>query len=258
VSSIPLAGRTSRSLGYARAALGLVLIVRTTPLANWLPEPVSHMSVPLLGWPEHGFRAAWGGLELPDVVVKALCVVRTAAAVAFTLGVGTRLAGTVAALSAFAVMSQDAFGFKFTLYTLFVGTWFLAISGAGEHFALRPSRPCGSGSSPWLVRAFVASVYGWSGVAKLRAAWLGGTTLHSLYGAHFLSGSLADMLFATQGRCHAAAWAVVITELALAPLLLARPTRLAGIVLAVAMHATYEWTAQPDVFGWVMVALLIA
>jgi hypothetical protein len=31
-----------------------------------------------------------------------------------------------------------------------------------------------------------------------------------------------------------------------------------GLVLAVGMHATYEWTAKPDVFGWVMIALLLS
>ncbi len=247
-----------RFLGHSRVALGLILIVRTTALSRLLPWTVSHVSVPLLGWPEHGFRAAWGGLEVPDGVVIALCVLRTAAAVLFTLGLWTRAAGTVAAVAAFAVLSQDAFGFKFTLYTLFVGTWLLAISGAGRHFALRPSPSGTAGSSRWLVRGFVASVYAWSAIAKMRGAWLGGETLHTLYQTHYLTGDLADVLFATVAGCRAAAWGVVATELLLGPMLLLRRTRLVGIVLAVGMHAAYEWTAHPDVFGWVMAALLVS
>jgi hypothetical protein len=215
------------------------------------------VATPLLGWPEHGFRAAWGGLALPDAVVIALCVLRTGGAVLFTLGVWTRAAGTVAAVAALVVLSQDAFGFKFTLYTLFVGTLLLAVSGGGCRFALRPSPP-GIGPSPWLVRAFVASVYAWSAIAKLRGTWLSGETLRTLYQAHYLTGELADVLFATLARCHAAAWGVVIAELLLGPMLLLRRTRLVGLVLAVGMHAAYEWTAQPDVFGWVMAALLIS
>jgi hypothetical protein len=188
----------------------------------------------------------------------ALCVFRTAAAVLFMLGLWTRTAGTVAAVAAFVVASQDAFGFKFTLYTLFAGTWLLAISGGGRHFALRLSPPGIAGSSPWLVHAFVASVYAWSGIAKLRVAWLTGETLRALYEGHYLTGTLADVLFATLGRCRAAAWGVVVTELLLGPLLLVRRTRVAGLVLAVSMHAAYEWTAHPDVFGWVMIALLVS
>ncbi len=258
MSSTAVADRAERWLGYSRAALGLVLVVRTTALSRLLPAPVSHVTPPLLGWPEHGFRAAVNGMELPDSLLIGLCVVRTIAAVLFAVGLWTPAAGTVAAMAAFAVVSQDVFGFKFTLYTLFVGTWLLAISGGGRQFALRPSPRGSSGSSPWLVQAFVASVYAWSAIAKIRAAWLSGETLRALHDGHYLTGTLADVLFATLGRCRVAAWGVVVTELLLGPLLLARRTRAYGLVLAVGMHATFEWTASPDVFGWVMVALLLA
>lgn len=244
-------------LGYSRAAIGAILVARTTPLSRLLPWSVSHVATPLLGWPEHGFRAAWWGLALPDAVVIALCVVRTAAAVLFLLGVWTRAAGTVAAVAALVVLSQDAFGFKFTLYTLFVGTGLLALSGGGRGFALRPS-PGALPGSRWLLTAFVASVYAWAGIAKLQPPWLSGETLRALHQAHYFASGLADALFATLPRCRAAAWGVVVTELLLGPMLLVRRTRLAGLVLAVGMHAAYEWTAQPDVFGWVMVALLVA
>ena len=248
---------SARFLGYSRAALGLVLLVRTTPLSRVLPWPVSHVVAHLLGWPEHGFRAAWGGLALPDGVVIALCTLRTVAAVLFTLGMWTRAAGTVAAVAALFVLSQDAFGFKFTLYTLFVGTLLLGVSGGGCRFALRPSPP-GIGPSPWLVRAFVASVYAWSAIAKLRGSWLSGETLRMLYQAHYLTGELADALFSSLAGCRASAWGVVVAELLLGPMLLFRRTRLAGLMLAVGMHLAYEWTARPDVFGWVMAALLVS
>lgn len=246
-----------RCLGYCRAAVGLLLVVRTTPLSRWLPTAASHVAPPLLGWPEHGFRAAWGGVEIPDPLLMALCIVRTGAAALFMLGVWTRAAGTVAAFAALTVLTQDVFGFKFTLYTLFVATWLLAISGGGRHFAMRPAPLGADGASPWLVHAFVASVYAWSGVAKVSVAWLTGRTLRALYEAHYLTGTAADVLFARPGRCSAAAWGVVVTELLLGPLLLVRRTRLLGVVAAVGMHAMYEWTAQPDVFGWLMAALLV-
>jgi hypothetical protein len=245
-----------RMLGYSRAALGAILVARTTPLSRLLPWPVSHVAAPLLGWPEHGFRAAWWGLSLPDAVVIALCALRTAAAVLFMLGVWTRAAGMAAAIAALVVLSQDAFGFKFTLYTLFVATGLLALSGGGRGFALRAS-PVALPGSRWLLPAFVASVYAWAGIAKLQAPWLSGETLRALHQAHYFASGLADDLFATLPRCRAAAWGVVVAELLLGPMLLVRRTRPAGLVLAVGMHAAYEWTAQPDVFGWVMIALLV-
>jgi hypothetical protein len=253
-----VADRSARFLGYSRAALGAVFVARTTLVSRWLPEPMSHVAAPLLGWPDHGFRAAWWGIELPDGVVIALCVARTIAAALFALGVWTRAAGTAAAAIAFVVLSQDAFGFRFTLYTLFVGTWLLATSGAGHRFALAPSPRQDRPPSPWRVRVFVASVYAWAGIAKLSAAWLTGETLRVLYANHFLTGGLADVLLSTPGRCRAAAWGVAGTELVLGPLLLLRSTRAAGLVLAAAMHVAYEWAAQPDVFGWVMGALLLS
>ncbi len=164
----------------------------------------------------------------------------------------------MAAVAAFAVLSQDAFGFKFTLYTLFVGTWLLAISGGGCTFALRPAPAGRAGPSPRLVQALVASVYAWSAIAKLRTTWLTGETLRALHEGHYLTGALSDVLFATLDRCRAAACTVVAVELLLGPLLLLPRTRKMGIALAVGMHAAYEWTAHPDVFGWIMVALLIS
>lgn len=247
-----------RPIGWSRAALGLVLVVRTTPIVNRLPVPLGHTAVPLLGWPEHGFRAALGGVELPDRLVMALCILRTIGAVLFALGVHTRVAGTVTAAAAFAVLSQDAFGFSFTLYTLFVGTWLLAIADGGACFALRPSIPRSPRSSLCLVHGSVASVYAWSAIAKLRIAWLTGDTLGALHEGHFLRGALSDALLATPTRCCLAAWAVVVTELALGPLLLVRRTRAGGLLAAAGLHTVYEWTAHPDVFGWVMAALLIS
>jgi hypothetical protein len=245
-------------MGYARAALGLLFVVRTTPLSRWLPALTSHVATPLLGWPEHGFRAPWGGLALPASIVIALCVVRTVAAVLFMLGAWTRVAGTVAAAAGLVVLSQDAFGFKFTLYTLFVGTWLVGLSGGGCRFALRPSPPDPSGARPWLVQVFVASIYAWAAIAKVRPEWLSGETLRGLYRVGYLTGSLADALFATVARSHVAAWGVVVTELALGPLLLAPRTRRLGLGLALVMHATYEVTASPDVYGYVMATLLLS
>lgn len=250
--------RRVRPIDASRAALGILLLARTSPVSRVLPSPFNHVVTPLLGWPEHGFRAAWGGLALPDGVLIALCLIRTGAALLFTVGVWTQAAGVTAALAALVVLSQDAFVFKFTLYTLFVGTGLVALSDAGRSLALRPRTPSSAPAPPWLVQWFVASVYAWSGIAKLRPAWLSGRTLRTFYEAHYLTGAVADFFLGDPARCHVAAWGVVAVELSLGPLLLVPKTRRAGIALALAMHLAYELPAKPDVFGWIMAALLIA
>ena len=46
-------------------------------------------------------------------------------------------------------------------------------------------------------------------------------------------------------------------EAALVPLLVYRRTRVAGIVIACMLHAVFELSMHPDVFGWLMVGLLV-
>jgi hypothetical protein len=51
--------------------------------------------------------------------------------------------------------------------------------------------------------------------------------------------------------------AVVLGELAIVPLLLARRTRRLGVIAALGLHATFEAAVSPDLFGWAMAALLL-
>jgi hypothetical protein len=80
---------------------------------------------------------------------------------------------------------------------------------------------------------FVASIYAWSGVAKLRPCWLSGETLHALHQAHDFFGWLDATRLTSIGHCRTLAWAIVIVELLLGPLLLVRRTRILGVVIAV-------------------------
>jgi hypothetical protein len=245
-----------RSLAIARVTLGAIFIVRTTPLANLYPSPLAHVDAPLLGWPVHDWHAVWLGLALPSAAVAALCVLRTAAAVLFLFGIATRPAGVIASTSALVVMAQDTFSFSFTRYILFLGTGLVALCDGGAAIALRPSRPEHPRAGLGVVQAFVASIYAWSAVAKLRPAWLSGRTLAALHEGHFLRGPLADFALSSAPLRAGSAVGIVILELALGALLLARRTRLVGVAAALAMHAIYEVVAQPDVMGLVMAALL--
>jgi hypothetical protein len=249
---------TTRALAIARILLGSVFLFRTTPLANVYPSPLCWVEGPLFGWPVPGWHAAWLGLALPVVFVASLCVLRTLAAALFTLGIATRASGLTACLSGLAVMAQDTFSFSFTRYILFLGTGVLAMADSGASLAVQPAPAGDARASLWLVRAFVASIYAWSGIAKMRGTWLDGTTLAALHARHFLQGHLVDLATATGPARVATSISVVVLELALGPLLLIRQTRAVGLAAAVSMHALYEVSARPDVMALVMMSLLWA
>jgi len=107
------------------------------------------------------------------------------------------------------------------------------------------------------VRLWTASIYAWAGVAKLNADWLSGRTLGDWIDQGGWHGWIADVLAGTAARALLAP-AVACGEVALAVFLLARPTRRLALVGAYAMHATFEVTMAPDVFGWAMAILLLA
>jgi hypothetical protein len=251
---VPPMTRWPRSLrsprGVARIALGLVFLVRTTALANVLPIPLAHVRGPLFGWPDSGFDLAWGGLVLPASVRIALCVARTIAAMAFLLGIRARIAGVVAGACGFVALSQDPLGFVFTLYVLFAGTMVLALTDA--------SSDADEASSTRLLTLFISSIYVYSALAKLQTEWLSGRTLLALAQDGLLSGAMAAALIAHPALRAVAAIAVFFIEAALPGLLLVTRTRRLAILVALALHASFELAAHPDVMGWVMAALLLS
>ena len=231
----------ARALAIVRIAVGVLFLVRTTPILMPLGFHWAH--APLLGWPDGKFHIAI--FSLPAWVVAALAIVRTLAAIAFTLGFRARDAGIVASVCAYVVLAQDALSYINTLHLLFMSTFLVAIADT-------------SSSGLWLVRAIPLGVYVFSGIAKLNAQFLSGRTLIELRADGFLRGFVASFACASPGRAHAVSIAVVACELTL-PFLLAFPrTRLVALVLAVTFHATIEVSMHPDLFGWIMITLLVA
>ncbi len=140
----------------------------------------------------------------------------------------------------------------------FVAMLLLALGDAGAARALRPQPARDAQSSVQLVRFFVASIYAWAGMAKCHADWLSGRTLAALHASGVLAGRAVDLVLASPERRVAVAIAVVLAELAMGPLLLMRRTRCAALGIVCMMHALFQWAAEPDVIGLVMVALLLA
>jgi hypothetical protein len=244
-------------LAWARAGTGALILLRTTPLLFPLRVWYLRDTTPLLGWPHGGGLAAPTALALSDPLVAGLCVVRTLAAVLLMLGVEARVAGVAAGLCGYAVMVQDPLGYVFTLHLLYQAAVLLGISDSATTFALRPSPARSPASSRLLLRMWVASIYLWAGISKLRRDWLDGRTLGLLHAEGRIGGWGLDALLSINGCRMAAAVAVVVTELALGPALLWTRTRRVALVVAFGFHALLEVTAHPDLLGWEMMVLLL-
>ena len=250
---------SARPLAVARVLLGTVLLVRTTALANLLPIPLAHVRGPLLGWPEPGIAFAWGGLVLPDGAKIGVAIARTLCCVLFLLGVRARITGLVAGALGYVTLSQDPFGFVFTLHALFLGVLALALGDATSELALRPERPVSASSSRRLLCFLLSSIYAWSALAKLRGEWLSGATLQALAEDGLVTPPLRSLLLRAPALRTASAWSVVIAEGLLAVGMLVVPGRLRRAMLAFALvfHLGLEVATRPDVMGFVMASLLV-
>jgi hypothetical protein len=246
-----------RPLGWGRIALGILFLLRTTPLLLPFHLPFTLGTSPLLGWPTPNWHGAPVGIALPAVFIEAACVVRTLAAVGFTLGLWTRACGLIAGTTGYLLMFQSAFGFVATLHLLFQGSILLALTDAGAVLALRPAPVRAPQSSLVLIRAFIASIYFWAGLCKLNPDWLSGGTLLLFRDDGALSGPVSDLVLATAWSRRLVACAMAAAELSLPVLLFWRRTRRVAPWIALFMHAAIELAAKPDLLGWEMAALLL-
>lgn len=232
----------ARALAIVRIAIGVIFLVRTHG--------------PLVGWPDTRFHVAL--FSMPVWLIGALALLRTIAAISFTIGVRSREAGVVASVCAYAVLAQDALAYINTLQLLFLSTFIVALADSSVELALRPRAARSMSSSIWLVRAVPLSVYAFSGIAKLNSLFLSGHAVLGLCGDTELRGIVARLACSSIGVARIASIGAATFELVLPVLLVARRTRKLAVVLALAFHATLEISIHPDAFGWIMVTLLLA
>jgi hypothetical protein len=247
-----------RLLGVARILFGTLVLLRTTPVLAPLHVPYLGSTFPLLGWPTTAWHVAAWGLALPAGVVAALCIARTVAILLFVVGIHARASGVGAGVLAWIVLAQDATGYINTFNLLFLGLIVLGVSGAGSAWALRVEPEIDPRSGLALTRAFVVSVYAWSGLAKLNSPWLCGEVLEHLRASGMVRGPLSDALLSSTTGCAVAACSIAATELAMGPLLLWPRTRRAAVFAALAFHSILQVTVRPDFFGFAMAVLLLA
>jgi hypothetical protein len=247
-----------RRLGLMRIATGIIFLFRTTPLLAPFGIGFLEHTFPLFGWPAGFLRAPTGGLALPDGLVAALCIARTIAALAFTVGLFSRASGIAAGLLGYLVLSQDEFAYVQTLHLIFASTLLLGLTDCGSALAVRPERPRAPDSSLLLVQVWVASVYAWAGLAKLHADWLDGRVLAVFQEAGAIRGILADAVLRTPAEQTWAARAITAVEIGLGPALLLRHTRNVAVILAYALHLGIQIVARPDMFSMQMGVLLVS
>jgi hypothetical protein len=189
--------------------------------------------------------------------LAALCIARTLAAVAFAIGWRARAAGFIAGGLGYLTVLQDPARFYTTHHVIFLGTLLLASTDAVASCAVSPAPRRSPSSSVALIRAWVASIYLWAAVAKLRPDWLDGRTFVLLAREGLFRPSVAAALLAAEPVRAFVARGTVATEAILPLLLLFRRSRRAGLVMAIIFHLGLEWAASPDLLGWAMIALLL-
>jgi vitamin K-dependent gamma-carboxylase len=101
----------------------------------------------------------------------------------------------------------------------------------------------------WILRAQMAIVYFYAGIAKLNGDWFRGQPMEMM---------LQRTTLAARFSAHAAAlglsWGGVVFDLTIVPLLLWRRTRLAAFAAAVAFHLMNALLWPIDVFPWFAIA----
>ncbi len=105
----------------------------------------------------------------------------------------------------------------------------------------------------WLLRAQMAAVYFFAGVAKITPDWLRGEPLRMWWshGHHFW---LLDRLAKEEWAIYVASYGALLVDLFLAPLLLWRRTRTAAFFVAVIFHLLNALTFPIDIFPWLAIA----
>jgi Vitamin K-dependent gamma-carboxylase len=212
--------------------------------------------------------------ELGGALYVGLLCLAVPAAVAMSLGFGTR----VAAALTFGIVAYNLFlsttHFHNNSAYLLIVLGVLAVAPCGRELSVdawmrrRAGRPALDLSAPawplWLLRFECAAVYGGSGLSKLLDPdWFGGTVtwqrvtrardqLEAWPLPDWALSALTNRSFHT-----GAAKAIVLTELFIALGLWWRGTRYAAVWVAVVFHLSIEVSASVQVFSYLGIAVLV-
>jgi Vitamin K-dependent gamma-carboxylase len=225
---------------------------------------------------QDGFYEPYAALypELAEPLYVGVLWLGAVAAVAMSLGLGTRVATT----TAFAIVAYNLFlsttHFHNNAAYLLIVLGVLAVAPCGRELSVdawlrrRRGLPALEGDAPgwplWLLRFECAAVYGASGLSKLvDPDWFGGTvTWQRVVRARedLEAWPLPDWaitVLTDRGFHTGAAKFIVITELFIALGLWWRGTRYAAVWVAVVFHLSIEASASVQVFSYLGIAALV-
>lgn len=214
-------------------------------------EPAYHFTYPGLDWvrPWPGDGMLWHfGILL-------------AAAVLVTLGVYYRAAIIVFALGFTYVFVLDAAFYQNHFYLICLLAWLMALIPADRAWsldaALDPRRRSATapGWTLWILRAQIAIVYTFAGLAKLNPDWLRGEPVRT-----FLAQAPDVAVLGPLLGHPAAPWIIayggLMLDLTVVPLLAWARTRPAALAAAVAFHLANAALFPIGIFPWLMIGTL--
>ncbi len=214
-------------------------------------DPVYHFTYPGLDWvrPWPGDGMLWHfGVLLAAAVLVAIGVYYRAAIVVFALGFTY-------------VFVLDAAFYQNHFYLICLLAWLMALVPADRAWsldaALDPRRRSATapGWTLWILRAQIAIVYTFAGLAKLNPDWLRGEPVRT-----FLAQAPEVAVLGPLLAHPAAPWVIsyggLVLDLAVIPLLAWPRTRLVALAAVLAFHLTNAALFPIGIFPWLMIAAL--
>lgn len=213
---------------------------------------------PLAGYFDAPKHFPYRGLEWVQAVspsgLRAFGLVMGAAGAAMAAGFRYRIASAVACAIVAYFFFLDVLYYDVVTFLAILLLALLAASPAhavASVDALRGPVPCrGLKLSMTLLRFQVGVVYIFAGIAKLTPGWLSGDTLRVMLGSY----PPARWLAAPRAVMLAAAWAGLVFDLTIVPLLLWKRTRTAAFVALVVFHLHNALVMELGAVPWIMLA----
>jgi vitamin K-dependent gamma-carboxylase len=179
-------------------------------------------------------------------------------AVAIAAGFFYRAACILFAIGFTYVFLLDATNYQNHYYLIILLTGLLAIVPANRAVSVDAAFfPALRGDSipawcVWLIRFHIALPYFFGGIAKIDADWLSGIPLQQFL-APYSTWPLLGQHLAAHSTALAMAWAGMLFDLSIVPLLLWKPTRAAAYTLCVLFHLTNSVLFPIHIFPFFMI-----